>query len=52
MTEQAGNKRQAVAPATRRLIWFSAMTACLFWTLLYRLGSATADIPDFVYANF
>ena len=36
----------------RRLLWFSVMTAFIFWTLLYRLGSEVADLPNFVYVNF
>jgi hypothetical protein len=35
-----------------RLFLFSVMTAFIFWTLLYRLGSEVADLPNFVYVNF
>ena len=38
-------------PAVLVLKW-ALMVACIFWVLMYRIGSAADGIPEFVYVNF
>lgn len=35
-----------------KLVWWAAMVAAIFWTLLYRLGAEASFAADFVYVNF
>lgn len=35
----------------KTLRW-SLMVAAIFWMIVYRLGSETSNLPEFVYVNF
>ena len=48
---RSSNKRSPTADKWRLLSW-SLMAAAVFWTLVYRLGSEGAKLPEFAYVNF
>ena len=41
-----------LSPSAARTLKWALMFAALFWALVYRLSSAGAGLPQFVYANF
>jgi hypothetical protein len=44
--------RGTPAPLTLKTLRWAFMTAILFWTVVYRLGSDGSGLPQFVYVNF
>jgi len=42
----------ALDPTWWKVLRWSLMVAAIFWMLVYRLGSDTNNLPDFVYVNF
>ena len=41
-----------LSPALIRALKWGLMSSLLFWAIVYRLSSAGAELPQFVYANF
>jgi len=40
------------SPASMRALKWGLMSSLLFWAIVYRLSTAAAELPQFVYVNF